>query len=417
MCIDIKGADYPFLLSALSRQGQVGDNRGMDFDIVIVGGGLAGLALVAALRRSALSVALVESRVPVFSAPDDKNLDSRIYAISPANARFLEQVGIWRHLDRSRMEPVRVMEIHGDGEGRLDFSAYASGVPELAWILESSLMQHELWEMAKRQGNLTLLCPAAPQTLTLDADTARLALADGRQLRARLVVAADGADSWARTAAGITVDFKDYGQLGVVANFAAAQAHRGTAFQWFRHDGILAWLPLPGNRISMVWSAPQAHGEELLGLTPVALCRRVAEAGGHALGALELITPPAAFPLRLMRAPRTVVPRLALIGDAAHALHPLSGHGVNLGFQDAQALAAVLCAKPAHVDCGDLALLRGFERARKEEVVMLQTVTDGLQRLFGSRSGPLAGLRNLGLNLTNHLPVVKNVLVRYALAS
>jgi ubiquinone biosynthesis UbiH/UbiF/VisC/COQ6 family hydroxylase len=417
MRICIKGADYPFLLSALSRQGQVGDNRGMDFDIVIVGGGLAGLALVAALRRSALSVAMVESRVPVFSAPDDKHLDSRVYAISPANARFLEQVGIWQHLDRSRMEPVRAMEIHGDGKGRLDFSAYASGVPELAWILESSLMQHELWEMARRQGNLTLLCPAAPQTLTLDADTARLTLADGRQLRARLVVAADGADSWVRTAAGITVDFKDYGQLGVVANFAASQAHRSAAFQWFRHDGILAWLPLPGNRISMVWSTPQAHGEELLGLTPAALCSRVAEAGGHALGTLELITPPVAFPLRLMRAPRTVLPRLALIGDAAHTLHPLSGHGINLGFQDVQTLAAVLCAKPAQVDCGDLALLRRFERSRKENMIVLQTVTDGLQRLFGSRSGPLAGLRNLGLNLTNHLPVAKDILVRYALAS
>ncbi|MFZ2628795.1 MAG: UbiH/UbiF family hydroxylase [Rugosibacter sp.] len=417
MHIYIKGADYPFLLSALSRQGQVGDNRGMDFDIVIVGGGLAGLALVAALRRSALSVALVESRAPVFSAPDDKNLDSRVYAISPANARFLEQIGIWQHLDRARMEPVRSMEIRGDGAGRLDFSAYASGVPELAWILESSLMQHELWAMARRQGNLTLLCPAAPQALAFDADVARLTLADGRQLRARLVMAADGADSWARTAAGITVDFKDYGQLGVVANFATAQAHRGTAFQWFRHDGILAWLPLPGNCISMVWSTPQAHGEELLALSPNALCGRVAEAGDHALGALESITPPAAFPLRLMRAPRTVLPRLALIGDAAHTLHPLSGHGVNLGFQDAQALAAVLCAKPAHVDCGDLALLRRFERSRKEQVVMLQTVTDGLQRLFGSRGGPLAGLRNLGLNLTNHLPVVKDILVRYALAS
>jgi 2-polyprenyl-6-methoxyphenol hydroxylase-like FAD-dependent oxidoreductase len=167
----------------------------------------------------------------------------------------------------------------------------------------------------------------------------------------------------------------------------------------------------------MVWSTGQEHGRELLALDHAALCARVAEAGNLRLGALELITPPAAFPLRLMRAPNTVAPRLALIGDAAHTLHPLSGHGINLGFQDARVLAAVLCDKPGHVDCGDLALLRAYERARKEEVVTLQTVTDSLHDLFRPTTGSLARMRNSGLNLINTLPVVKNLMVRYALAS
>lgn len=399
----------------------MGDNRGMDFDLVIIGSGLAGLALAAALRRSSLSVALVENAVPAFSSKGSADCsatwDSRVYAISPANAHFLEQIGIWQHLDHARMEPVRAMRIFGDGKGRLDFSAYDIGVAELAWILESSLMQAELWEMVKRQGNLTLFCPASAQALTLDETAANLTLADGRTLRSRLIVAADGADSWTRSAAGIEVAFKSYDQLGVVANFAAALPHRGTAFQWFRSDGILAWLPLPGQQLSMVWSTATAHGEELLSLSPSALCERVAAAGGHTLGALELITPPTAFPLRLMRAPRTVLPRLALVGDAAHTVHPLSGHGVNLGFQDVQALAHALLAAPIQGDCGDFSLLRRFERARKEEVFMLQTATDHLQRLFAVRRGPLVGLRNAGLNLTNHLPVVKDALVRYALAS
>jgi len=385
----------------------------MDFDVVIVGGGLAGLALAAALRRSALSVALVEGRAPAF--PDA--LDSRIYAISPANARFLDDLGAWRHLDALRMEPVRAMEIYGDAGGRLDFTAYGSGVSELAWILESSLMQRELWETAKRQGNLSLLCPARPQSLAIGPDAAQLTLEDGRSITARLVVAADGADSWTRAAAGIDVRFDPYDQLGVVANFAVERPHRGTAFQWFRTDGVLAWLPLPGNRLSMVWSAPEERGRELLALDPAALCARVAEAGGHRLGALELITAPAGFPLRLMRAPQAVAPRLALIGDAAHTIHPLSGHGINLGFQDAQVLAAVLCDKPGHVDCGELALLRAYERARKEEVIALQTVTDSLHDLFGPAADSLKRLRNFGLNLTNALPVIKNLLVRYALAS
>jgi len=385
----------------------------MDFDVVIVGGGLAGLALAAALRRSPLSVALIEGRTPVFPV----QLDSRIYAISPANARFLDNIGIWNHLDAARLTAVTAMEIHGDQGGRLDFSAYRSGVAELAWIIESSAIHRELWETAKRQGNLTVLCPARPSAIEWPSQIPELVLDDGQRLSARLLVAADGADSWTRTTAGIQVDFSSYEQLGVVANFATEQPHRHTAFQWFRPDGVLAWLPLPGNRVSMVWSTAVANGQELIALDPAKLSKRVAEAGENRLGTFELLTPAAGFPLRLMRAPRTVQPRLALIGDAAHTIHPLSGHGINLGFQDAQALADVLCAKPAHVDCGDMSLLRAYERARKEEVVALQTATDGLHRLFSPSAKALSGIRNLGLNLTNTLPVVKDLLVRYALAS
>ena len=391
----------------------MGDNSAMQFDIVIVGGGLAGLALAAGLRRSSLSVALVEGRAPASVA----GWDSRIYAISPANARFLESIGAWRHLDPARMQAVSAMEVHGDAGGRLDFNAYDCGAGELAWILESSLMQLELWETAKRQGNLHLLCPARPIRLEFDAAAVRLALEDGRELSARLVVAADGADSWTRAAAGIDVHFNPYDQLGVVANFTVERPHHGVAFQWFRRDGILAWLPLPGERISMVWSTPTAHGRELLELAGDELCARVADAGGGRLGRFEALTPAAGFPLRLMRAPRAVGPRLALIGDAAHTIHPLSGHGINLGFQDACVLAEVLCAKPGYIDCGDSALLRSYERARKEEVVALQAVTDGLHGLFAAAGEPFVGLRNFGLNLTNSLPVLKSLLVRYALAT
>jgi len=393
----------------------LGDNAPMQttlaFDIVIVGGGLAGLALATALRKAPYSIAVVEGRAPT----KPEGWDARIYAISPGNARFLEGSGIWNHLDAARMQAVETMEIFGDTGGHMRFSAYDSGIGELAWIVEASLLQRELWETARRQGNATLFCPAQPAALSFSADAAALRLADGRTLTAQLVVAADGADSWTRSAAGIEVQFQPYGQHGVVANFRCEKPHRGTAFQWFRPDGVLAWLPLPGNLMSMVWSTAEDHARDLVALPAAELGARVADAGARRLGRLELVTPAAGFPLRLMRAPRTVAPRLALVGDAAHAIHPLSGHGINLGFQDARVLAETLAAKPEHIGCGDVQWLRRYERARREEVVALQSVTDSLQRLFGAGAAPLAALRNAGLNLTGHLPVLRDALVRYAI--
>jgi ubiquinone biosynthesis UbiH/UbiF/VisC/COQ6 family hydroxylase len=382
----------------------------MKFDVIVLGAGLAGSAFAAALRGSNLKIAIVEARPPQRPA----GWDARIYAISPANADFLTHIGIWPHLDASRTTPVYDMEVHGDTGGRLHFSAYDCGLRELAWIVESSLMQQELWETVKRQHNVSLLCPATPAALALDEDAARLTLADGRRLEARLIVGADGRDSWLRQAADIDAHDTHYQEKGVVANFRCTKPHHNRAFQWFRDDGVLAYLPLPGNQISIVWSAADAFADSLLALTPEALSARVAAAGGERLGALELITPATAFPLRLMRVSPIVQPRLALIGDAAHAIHPLSGHGINLGYQDARELAAQLHALPAWRDPGEVAVLRAYARARAEETALLQYTTHGLNRLF--KAPLLAGLRNFGLNLTQRMPVLRNALVRYAIA-
>lgn len=381
------------------------------FDLIIVGGGLAGAGLAVALRDSRLRIALIEHHAPVPPA----GWDARIYAISPANVDFLETIGAWRHLDAARMAPIRGMQVFGDAGGCLDFSAFDTGVSELGWILESSLMACELWESAKRQGNLTLFCPARPASLEFRHDAALLHLDDGAVLSSRLLVAADGRDSWVRQAAGLAAIDTPYGEKGVVANFACARPHRHIARQWFSDDGVLAYLPLPGNRISIVWSAPDDLADELCALPATALCERVARAGQHVLGDLELLTPAAAFPLRLIRVPQTVAPRLALVGDAAHGIHPLSGHGINLGFQDARELAALLATSQPWQDIGDERFLQRYQRARREETLLLQSTTDGLRRLF--RASSLAPWRNLGLNLTNRLPFIKNTLVRYALGS
>ena len=387
----------------------------MHFDVIIVGGGLAGLSLARALRNTPLSVALLETAPP--SRPS--GWDARVYAITPANASFLDELGIWTHLDSSRMAPISAMQIHGDAGGRLDFSAYETGVRELGWVLESSLMACELWECIRRQDRLTLFCPASAQSLDLTADAAHLTLDDGRRLSARVLVGADGRDSWVRRQAGLRANNTPYGEMGVVANFTCARPHRGIARQWFRDDGVLAWLPLAEHdglsRMSMVWSTPNAHAEALLALDPEALCSRVAAAGNHALGELAPLTPAAAFPLRLMRVPQTVAPRLALIGDAAHGIHPLSGHGINLGFQDARELARILAAVPAWDDIGNLRHLATYQRSRREETVLMQGTTDMLRRLFREKLPVLPLLRNTGLTLTNAIPPIKNLLVRYAL--
>jgi 2-polyprenylphenol 6-hydroxylase len=384
----------------------------MHFDLIIVGAGLAGSSLAVALQGSGRRIALVEGRAPTRPT----GWDSRVYALSPGSLRFLDRLGVTARLDTTRIAPVYDMRIAGDAGGRLHFSAYECGVDRLASIAESSLIGLELWETARRQANLNLFCPARPSALRVDAEQVTLTLADGQTLHAPLLAAADGGDSWVRQTVGLDSQVSAYDELGVVANFACQREHHGTAWQWFREDGVLAWLPLPGNRISMVWSAPRAVGLELLALPPAELASRVAAAGENTLGELQMITPAAAFPLRLLTVPQIIAPRVALLGDAAHGIHPLSGHGINLGFNDAQALADIVLATPAVADLGEPLLLRRYQRQRKEEIFLLQQGTHALHELFRQPSPALAWLRNRGLDLTDRLGPVKSMFARYAMS-
>jgi ubiquinone biosynthesis UbiH/UbiF/VisC/COQ6 family hydroxylase len=389
------------------------------FDLLIVGGGLAGASLAAALRESRLRIALIEGQTPIFPISTEA-WDARIYAISPANAAFLAQIGVWEHLDHTRMAAVRQMQVRGDCGGELAFSAFETGVEELAWIVESSLIARELWEGLKRQANLVRFCPVSPLKLEIGEDAVTLTLHDGQTLMAKLVVGADGRDSWVRQQACLMAIDHPYRTQGIVANFSAEKSHNGTAWQWFRADGVLAWLPLPGARISIVWSTPDEHAANLLALSPEALAERVAEAGGNRLGKLAPLTPAAAFPLRRIRVPHTVAHRLALAGDAAHGIHPLSGHGVNLGFQDARVLAELLNTAPPWQDIGGIRFLERYQRMRREETVLLQSATDVIARLFDARRSAaplLSRLANLGLTLTHHATPLKNLLARYALGA
>lgn len=387
------------------------NGKAESFDLIVVGGGLAGASLALALRDSRRRIALIDARPPHAGASQDP----RAYAVSPAAAAFLDAIGVWRHLAPAALAPVGAMDIRGDRGGRLRFSAYQAGRETLAWIVEAAALEDEMRETARRQSHVALLAPAQPTSLTVDGAAATLTLADGRRVAAPLIVGADGRESWVRAAAGIAATVTDYRERGVVATFACEHPHGDTARQWFLGDSVLAWLPLSGQRISIVWSAPEALAETLLACGPEALALRVATAGDHALGKLSTLGTARAFPLRLQRVADPIAPRVALIGDAAHGIHPLSGHGINLGFLDAQALAAEIAACRGWEDCGAGRVLRAYRRARAEEVLLLQQATHGLHALFDSRLPGAGLLRNLGLSLTDRLPHVKSLLARYAM--
>lgn len=386
----------------------------MGLDIAIVGGGLVGGSLACALAGGGLRIALVEPRT-VATAPRD-GFDARVYALSRSSREFLEASGIWPHVRAERVAPVRGMFVHGDdGKARLEFDAYRNGVPELAAIVEEGNLQGAVAACLAGRDDVQVLGGVGCERVEWSAGAATLSLSNGNALQARLVVAADGADSKTRAAAGIAVRLHEYGQQGVVANFSVSRPHGGVARQWFFDDGVLALLPLPGNQVSMVWSTSDANAARLLALGGDAIAETVAQACAHGLGEMRAAGAVKAFALRRLRADALIGPRLALVGDAAHNVHPLAGQGLNLGFADAEVLADVLRHRGEETDCGARALLRRYERARKEDMLAMEYVTDGLHALFGSRLPGVPALRNAGLALTDRFLPLKRFLVKRAL--
>ncbi|MHB1352067.1 MAG: UbiH/UbiF family hydroxylase [Thiobacillus sp.] len=376
----------------------------------VVGAGLVGAATALALARQGLRVALIEQRPPELL---DDTWDARIYAVSPASQRFLERLGAWQRVDAARVQPIFRMDVAGDRHGAVRLDAYEAGVSHLAAIVESGRLQDALWRAIEADGSVAVHCPAAIETLDRGEDSTRVTLADGTVLEAELVVGADGAASRIREWAGLAAQVTPYDRSGVVANFDSERPHHGTAFQWFTGADILAWLPLPGNRVSIVWSTGPSSAAALLALSASEFAEKVRAAGGDRLGALSLLTPPAAFPLRLIRVESPVAPGVALVGDAAHGVHPLAGQGVNLGFGDAEALADVL-AQHRRASPGDPGLLCRYARARAEPVARMQGVTHGLHHFFAAPRA--AWLRNAGMDLVDRLPPLKAALIREAMS-
>ena len=396
--------------------------------VAIIGGGLVGAAQALALLKQGLRVVLIEQHPA--PAPTD-SWDARIYAISPASENLLRDLGVWQRMDPARLQAVYRMDVYGDAQGHLRFDAYESGLGRLATILESNRLQHALWQAIAEYDETTLRCPAQLESINWGNPNSTLHFADGTRLGAELIVAADGLHSRVRDLAGLTHHTTPYSQHGVVANFTCELPHRGTAFQWFSHaqhrGDIVTYLPLAGfvttleavagqhqqplggNRMSLVWSTQDA--KTLLAYDPDTFCHQVESAGHSRLGKLSLLTPPVAFPLQLTRVERIFKPGLALIGDAAHGVHPLAGQGVNLGFGDVAALSSALLERQS-ARCGDERLLARYARQRALSVTQMQDVLHGLYHLFYQKGAGWP--RNAGMNILNHLGFAKSALIREA---
>ena len=389
----------------------------MSASIVIVGGGPVGLAFaLAASRLSNVEVTVVERGISYATAPvSPTTFDHRVYALSPASIDFLDKLGA--SPTSQRTSQVRAMQVWGDdGESHLDL---AQGQP-LATIIEHAALMFALEQALRRHSNIRMLRGATIKAMRTngeaDSNRRELEMADGSIVRADLLIGADGSHSRIRDWVGISAATKDYESDGIVANFQAEFAHGDVARQWFSNDAVLAYLPLPQSQISVVWSVTKAKSASLRALTDDQFCSAVAAAGHHALGRLTLSSSMARFPLARVTARNWCEAGLALMGDAAHAVHPLAGQGVNLGFADAHTLYGILSQRSKFSAIGDVLVLRKYERARREATLALSEVTDKLRALYLSDAKAAGWMRNRGLTLLNLLPQAKAALIDYAIS-
>lgn len=389
----------------MSRRGQL--------DAAIVGGGVVGAACALALAKLGLNVALIEGREPRRWAADQPDL--RVYAFAPDNAALLDGLGVWAAIRDARAQPYRRMCVwDAAGGGELSFDADALGRVQLGWIIENALLVDRLWAALPAAG-VRLHCPNRVESSEADEEGVRLRLQDGTRLDAKLAIAADGADSGLRGAAGVEVAQHDYAQRGVVAYVETGQPHEQTAWQRFLPSGPLALLPFTDGRCSIVWTLPNDEAERMLALDDDAFARELTSASAARLGPIRPVSPRVAFPLRRQLARQFVNGRIILIGDAAHVVHPLAGQGVNLGLRDVAGLRDLVAdALARRVEWSAPHRLARWARQRRSESTAAAHTFDGINRLFSNDEMHLTLLRGPLLGLAGRVPPLANLLWRKA---
>lgn len=391
------------------------DAKNFNFDLVIVGGGMVGSALACAVAEAGFQVCVLEAQAPQSDWPPEE-IDLRVSALSRASQRILQHLGVWERMTELRISPYSDMHVwDAGGKGRIHFSAGDIGEPNLGHIVENRVTQLALWERLGQLPNVARICPAGITQLETGASP-RIRLDDGRTLQAQLIVGADGRESLVRKLAGIGTQGWDYDQHAIVATIRPQRHHQDTAWQRFMPTGPLALLPISDGRCSIVWSTSPLQAQALMGLDDGAFCAALTQTSEKILGEILEVGPRGLFPLRLGHAETYIREGLALVGDAAHAIHPLAGQGVNLGFLDAATLAEVLIdARKAGRKIASQATLRRYERARKGANLGMLGAMDFFKRFFSNEILPLQLLRNLGLSLIDHAGPVKDQIMRRAL--
>ena len=388
--------------------------RGPALDIAVVGGGMVGAAAALALRRAGFSTALLEARAPSPWLAQDE-VDLRVVGLAPSSIALLNELDVWTSIRDARACPYTHMHVWDAQSGAaIDFNAADEGRDLLGYIVENNLVQWALWQSLEAAG-VQRLCPATVKDFEVRTDRVVLDLADGESLSVRLLVAADGAGSPLRQRAGIGTRGRDYGQRAIVAHVSTERGHAGTAWQRFLPTGPLALLPLADGRSSLVWSLPEAEARRVQALDDAAFLTELGIASDFRLGRITATTARAAFPLKLQLADAYEADRLVLLGDAAHAVHPLAGQGVNLGLRDVAELRdTLIAARDQGRDIAAAHILRRYARRRRSADTLDAYGFDALARIYAWQSMPLVATRALGVHLLDRLSPLKRRIAAHA---
>ena len=388
--------------------------RALVLDVAVVGGGMVGTAAALALARAGFSTALLEARAPA-AWDADAEVDLRVVGLAPSSVMLLDELGVWTSIREARAGPYSHMHVWDAESGAaIDFDAADEGRDRLGYIVENNLVQWMLWQALEAAG-VRRMCPVAVKGFEAREDRIQLELADGGTLAAGVLVAADGAASPLRQLAGIGTRGRDYAQRAVVAHVATERPHENTAWQRFLPGGPLALLPLADGRSSVVWSLPEAEARRVLALDEQGFRDELGVASDFRLGRIVAATPRAAFPLKLQLAERYQADRFVLLGDAAHAVHPLAGQGVNLGLRDVAELRDTLVdARAAGRDIGAVHVLRRYARRRRSADTLDALGFDALARIYAWQSPALIAARSVGVRLLDRLTPLKRKLSEHA---
>lgn len=386
--------------------------------VIIIGGGIVGLTCAAILAKENIHVTVIETNEPELDWAKIA-LTPRVSAINMASYRIFENLNLWSMSNKDSLSPLRHIEVWDNiGGGKITFDSADIGKGQLGYIVENREIIRLLWNELKKQSNVDLYCPESAKKIISEKDSMILELSK-KTLKTKLLIGADGANSWVRTQMNIACKENPYYQKAIIAAIKTEKPHHHSALQVFLNDGILAALPLAfDHHMAIVWSLPLDEAEKMSLMPAENVVLKMKNAFGVKLGKIELLSPLQSFPLIMRHAENYVKPRMALIGDAAHSIHPLAGQGVNLGLLDAACLSqCIVKARQDQKDIGSLRVLREYERWRKGSNCAMLWAMRGFKEVFGSHSPLVAQIRNLGLNFTDNTHFLKNFFMRYAMGN